>query len=324
MKTRLSKFLISVILAFVILNCLSFLYYRVPVHYSNDKGFTDYIWDSNSIYIRSDEGIGFGKTNSEGFMNIKDYDGNIDILLMGSSHMEAQNVPISKTTSSLMNEYLPELETYNIGISGHSYKVIVNNLDKALNNYKPKYVILEINNLLISDEYITNILNGDVEEKESNAEGIIGTLQRIPFFRLAYTQLSKLVEGNSFEIDEANIESVDFNLNEELTDKLMKYIKGIAEKYNTTVIMMYHPSEKINKDGEMIINTKDISKDYKKICKDNGIYFLDMTDRFLQEYEENYIVPHGFINTAIATGHLNENGHRMIADELVKLIKEIE
>lgn len=305
------------------LNAISLFIYYVPVHYNNEKEYTDYVWEDKTLYIRSDEGIGFGKTNNEGFMNANDYDGEIDILLMGSSHMEAQNVPMNKTTSSLMNEYMPELETYNIGISGHSYKVIVNNLDKALNNYKPKYVILEISNLLVSDNYLYSILNGDVEKKESNSNGIVGLLQRVPFFRLSYTQLSKLMEGSSFTIDEANVENVEFNLNEELTDELIKYIKEIADRYNTKVIMMYHPTVKINKIGEMIIDTKEVSNEYKNICEKNGIYFLDMTDRFLKEYHESYIVPNGFINTAIATGHLNEDGHRMIADELTKLIKEI-
>ena len=321
---RLKKIIISLLISFVVLSFISFFYYNVPVHSVNADGATDYIWEKQKLYIRTDDGIGYGKTNNEGYMNEKDYDGKIDILLMGSSHMEAQNIPLNKNVSSILNDKFDNLETYNIGVAGHSFKVIISNLDSALNKYKPKYVVLEASNLLFSDEYISNILEGNIDNISSSDNKFVVFLQKNPFLRLVYTQLEKFINGDSFQIDEANIENVNFEINKELNDNLLKYINSIANKYNAKVIIMYHPPIAINKQGEMIINTKKVSKDFSELCKENNIFYLDMSDRFIEEYNKNHIIPKGFINGAIATGHLNADGHRMIADKLYELIMEIE
>lgn len=320
----LVKIIVSGLLAFVVLNVIMFFYYNVPIHKANNNGSTDYTWESNSLYVRADEGIGFGMTNNEGYMNVNDYDGNIDILLVGSSHMEDQNIPLSKNISTLLNKYIDKYETYNIGISGHSFKVIVNNLDDALNTYKPKYVVLEASNIVFSDDYINNILVGNVEEIESSNNKLILLLEKIPLFRIGYAQIEKLYKGNDFVIDEANSEKTLYEFNEDLNDKLLKYIKEIANKYDTEVIIMYHPSVAINSKGEMVIATKEVSNKFNDLCLKNNIYYLDMSETFINEYDKKKIVPTGFINGPIATGHLNVDGHRMIAEELSKLIQEID
>ena len=61
-----------------------------------------------------------------------------------------------------------------------------------------------------------------------------------------------------------------------------------------------------------------------RLCEENGIYFISMTERFLNEYAKDYTIPYGFMNTSVAKGHLNENGHRMLADEVYRLITRIE
>ncbi|MBR0279256.1 MAG: hypothetical protein IJQ75_04680, partial [Synergistaceae bacterium] len=56
---------------------------------------------------------------------------------------------------------------------------------------------------------------------------------------------------------------------------------------------------------------------------ENGIYFLNMAGRFLEEYEKDYTLPYGFANTSVGKGHMNVHGHRMFADEIYKLIQRI-
>jgi hypothetical protein len=59
-------------------------------------------------------------------------------------------------------------------------------------------------------------------------------------------------------------------------------------------------------------------------CKSNNILFIDMSDIFLSKYEKEYILPHGFSNSAVGAGHLNADGHSMIAEKLVRVILERE
>lgn len=325
-KISIKNIILSIILAFVILSLFSFFYYKIPVSHLNEDGSTDYVLESNSIYLRADEGFGFGKTNNEGFANINDYDGNIDILLMGSSHVESQNVPINKSMSSLLNEYLPELETYNIGVSGHNFKVMVNNLDKALNKYRPKYVILETGKIAFSDDYIKSAISGTVKEINGDMSYLTSLIYKNPLFRVLLNQIEELqnMKVDRIAIDEANTTDSITDFNKELTTELLVYIKNITNKYDSKIIILYHPNCYIDQSGSLINYENNFVDDFKALCNDNDIYFLNMETRFVSEYSSKYIVPNGFINGPIGDGHLNPDGHRMIADELSKLIKEIE
>ena len=65
-------------------------------------------------------------------------------------------------------------------------------------------------------------------------------------------------------------------------------------------------------------------KVFADACEANRIYFIDMSKRFLSEYEKNYTLPTGFFNTSVAKGHMNKDGHRMFAEEIYKLMQKIE
>lgn len=65
-------------------------------------------------------------------------------------------------------------------------------------------------------------------------------------------------------------------------------------------------------------------KQFSDLCAQNGIYFLDMSNRFLDEYEKNYTLPYGFMNTSVCKGHMNKHGHKMFAEEIYRLINRIE
>lgn len=91
------------------------------------------------------------------------------------------------------------------------------------------------------------------------------------------------------------------------------------------MIIMYHPTLKLGYDGsvETEESRADIDK-FAEICKENNIEFLDMTNRFYETYKSEHILPHGFCNTQVEYGHLNSNGHKMIADEIYMKIQELE
>jgi len=44
----------------------------------------------------------------------------------------------------------------------------------------------------------------------------------------------------------------------------------------------------------------------------------------MREYEEKNVLPYGFWNTLPNAGHLNKDGHRMVAEELGKVIDRLE
>ncbi|MDR0910084.1 MAG: hypothetical protein LBM77_10005, partial [Spirochaetaceae bacterium] len=85
------KFMFAGVVAVIILNIVCLAYYKLPVHITTKTGVTDYYWEPHTYYSKMTEGFGYGKMNNEGFNNIKDYTKgeNVNVLLMGSSQMEA-------------------------------------------------------------------------------------------------------------------------------------------------------------------------------------------------------------------------------------------
>ena len=63
---------------------------------------------------------------------------------------------------------------------------------------------------------------------------------------------------------------------------------------------------------------------FRATCEREGVVFVDATERFREEYEKNDVWAYGFCNAGIVTGHLNADGHRMVADVLAEKIRELE
>lgn len=88
------------------------------------------------------------------------------------------------------------------------------------------------------------------------------------------------------------------------------------------LIIAYHPPVLLNKDAAMKIDDNpEIVKQFSELCAANGIYFINMAGRFLEEYRENHTLPYGFANSSVGRGHMNKEGQRIFADEIYRLIQ---
>ena len=152
---KLIKIIISAAIALTALTAFCFFYSNPPIHYATPDGPTDYRWAANRFRSQATEGFSFGKTNNEGYFNTENhYAGEtIDILIMGSSQMEAANVMLTESTAALLGKKLNDKTVYNIGTSGHYLPTCAANLESALTTYEPRsFVIVQTDNLLFSDE----------------------------------------------------------------------------------------------------------------------------------------------------------------------------
>ncbi len=325
------KILIAGFFALVLLTLFCLIYKNDPVHYPDPDGATDYRWTPNYFRSQATEGFSWGKTNNEGYYNFKDYNTNdhIDILIMGSSQMEASNVRPEESTAALLEKKLGNCLVYNIGVSGHYLPICACNLEKALQKYNPSsYVVIETGTLSFSEEELQLAIEGKIPEISSKNDGIIGFLQKNQFLRLIYHQYQS-VNGNeqNDDVSRENIIAPEKSMNQEENNLLTELLTNMNNKIiknNARMIVLYHPSTSLNIDGSLNIggNLEEISE-FKQICEENNILFLDMSKRFADEYEANYILPYGFANTSVGSGHLNSYGHAMIADELYRMIREV-
>ena len=311
------KVIVSGIISFIILSFFCFFYYNIPVHSICEDGSTDYKWQENKFYMSMDEGISFGKTDSLGYINKNTYD-DVDILIMGSSHVQGLPVSNNDNVSTILDEKLPNKNVYSIATSGHNFKVCISNLEAALEKYKPEIVIIETNKLKLSSKEIEDVLSDDMDDIHSTSNKIVAFLQKNPFLRLSYSQIESL----SNQISE---EKKEYDFDNTLTRSLIGYISDILIKNDCKAIILFHPTVDLDCDGELLLGEEEQYSDtFKDICEEFDIEYIDMSDKYIEEYEENKLLPTGFINTAAGYGHINKNGHRMFAEEIYKKIGEME
>lgn len=321
------KAMLAGISALVITSAVCLIYYNPGIHITNETGVTDYVWQSNYFASKMTEGIAWSKTDINGFYNeTTAIDKDMDILIMGSSQMEGTNVFSNQRASYLLGK-LTNKSVYNIGISGHGLLTCVKNLESALTVMEPtEYVIIETGSTNFTKEAIAECLSGDMANIPSYDSGILFHLQKIPYLKLAYAQLDSWNNiGNNntkpqiIEEHLASSDSLPVSEYMQLTNK----ISEICDKHNVQPIIFYHPHLTANPDGTVVadLDTAHLET-LKAACQANDVLFVDMTETFINMYNEDYVFPHGFCNTSIGTGHLNQYGHKAIAERLAAIISE--
>lgn len=321
------KAIIACILAFAVVTGCCVLYYNIPVHFTNESGATDYKWEESEFYSRGTEGFALGKTDSNGFNNKEAPDGKtINILFTGSSHGEGFNVSQDDVCASRLNDLFGEDKfVYNIATSSHNLPYLCKDLDNALNEYNPtEYVILECQSIELKTDAMVQAVDGTLPLLESESDGIVGILQKVPYLRLIYLQLSNIKASEKTSeatpMPETPTEEYISDLN-----LMIKKIKSVSDKHNVSPIIIYHPHFSIDENGEIVMQHNDNYVElFSSVCSENGVTFINMEDDFVKAYTENHKIPYGFSNTAIGEGHLNSYGHQLLANRLYNTIEDME
>jgi hypothetical protein len=285
------------------------------------------------------EGYGSGRMNNEGLNNLEDFRRQqIDILLMGSSHMEGINVAQTETVAARLNNMFSKTKyVYNLGFSTHDFLRNANNLEAAIKIYKPnEYIVIEFRETEIASmQELKDVVDFKLRKLPSFDSGILSYLQKMPYLRLGYRQVKLLTDFHvvdMLKIFNPNNHASDKTMNvfdqerySEVLELVMSRISKICTDNGLKLIIFRHPQLVLNKDGTATVKTDTEYLDaFQVACNDNDIYFIDMADVFMQEYNTKHALPHGFYNTAVGVGHLNKNGHYMIANKLYNYINEIE
>lgn len=323
----IAKFFLAGITAILLLSILLAGYYTIPVHSPNIQGGTDFVWEPNSFWIKQTEGISFGKFDAHGFNNDSVIN-NPDILVLGSSHMEAMDVMQDENAASILRDSLNGKYTvYNKGIAGHNFFKICQHLPKNLEVYNPspKFVIIETSSPIVSQEDVKKVFSNQNEYFKSYNTGIVGLMQKSPFLRLLYLQID-LGLLNLFLPSKNKEDKIQEqpSINEEPYDQIFSYLRSIEEKFNTKLIIVFHPGYQIEKNGSISFSKLKYKDVFKKKAIENGLTFINLKDDFIKMYNESHHLPHGFITGKIGHGHLNKYGHAVLANAVYKAIIELE
>ncbi len=313
-------------LAFLFLCVFCFFYYNIPVHYANPTGATEYRWQAGHVYNCFTEGFALGRANNDGFNNLRDYTPGerVDILLMGSSHMEGFNVLPSQNSAAVLNTLFEGKKyVYSIGTAGHTLPYCVKHLGAALDTYTPEqYVLLETVTLDLSPSDMDAAVDGSLADIPSHTSGLIGLLQHVPVLRLFYTKYFKttLSFGDTDNTAPASVSANPAAYLLSLSAFLEKAGKESAER-GVQAVIVFNPAVSLGMDGILYTDTDPGQLElFQQLCEENGLRFVDLTDIYVQAYRDQFLLPSGFSNTAPAKGHLNAVGHRLIAETLYTAI----
>ena len=148
-------------------------------------------------------------------------------------------------------------------------------------------------------------------------------LQRNQFLRLFYTQIQSFAANTKVQAPSEKKTEVCAQRDLTLYNRLLTKLATTVSENGAQLIIIYHSNLKISEDGRATHpGDLELISNFADLCEANNILFLDMCDYFIRYYEETHILPHGFWNTSVGSGHLNKYGHEMIAQAVYDLIKE--
>ncbi len=303
-----------------LLSLFVLFYGYTGIHISNASGATDYKWTPHQLKSTMTEGFAWLWMDEDGFNNPEKPE-IVDILIMGSSHMEAVNIDQSKNASSVLNALVPEYTVYNIGVSGHQIYQCANNLKKAVETYAPtRYIVVETDTVELNDRMMNQVISGQLQTIPSYESGLMYYIQKYcPAIKTIYKQTEDWRKADNAQKKESGSDAT--QTESELLSAFLEKMRsdcGAERK----LIILYHPGTVLDAEGHLIAQNAEAVELFSSVCRQKDISFVDMTEDFQKLYEEQNILAHGFCNTGVGVGHLNVYGHERIAERLAKVIME--
>lgn len=323
------RFCTSGLSSLAVLNLIFAFYYRLPSHIDNLQHTSDYVWKAHATWVKMTEGISCGRMDADGFNNqvvIR----NPDVLLLGSSHMEATNVWQREHTASLLQAHFAEcgldLAVYNRGISGHHFLKCVKYLNENAKVESVKYVVFETSRIAFTADEIRNLFEDKIDFTPSYSTGVLFYLQQLPLFRLLYLQihdgmlqlfLPQNERSPSAEINVAQTESPETI--HTIYEKLFSYINAHAKGKH--IIIFYHPTGTPTVAGNLVYDTNhNYLSAFSAAAQKYDISFIDLTAATDDLWRREHKTTHGFCTGTAFSGHLNRNGHAIAARALADVI----
>lgn len=241
------NFVVSSFLSITLLSLFTLCYKYNGARIYNEDNTTDYKWAPHQLCTNMEEGFSCLILDKDGFNNTFDYVKTkpIDILLMGSSHMEAMNCAINQNIGALLNSYFGECKVYNIGISSHNLVYCFKNIGKAYEYYKPgKYIIIETMGLKPDfKSFISGNLPHHRAYKIGSKEAYLQ--QYIPSGKKILQKFSSWKEQSHKNLfpDNKSTKNVEDDYNSLFRTALQKVRSSVPA--HIKIIIFYHPSSHI-------------------------------------------------------------------------------
>lgn len=340
---KLLKAVAALFCSFLCINFLCLFYYSGLGSIHRENGATATVGIPGSWHINASEGYGIIRFDKNGYHNTDGELSNPYILIMGSSNVVATQLLQGQDMSSILNRLLggsnEELKVYNIAHSGNYLPGIVKGFQAGILEFPNSCVIIiEVTQTSFSMSDLQESLQQTVYDSTSSGVYLtshITVAQRsrsLLIGALPFIKVMKHVKpggmnsnwGTPFGLINTETKPEAKCDRSEYAVILNNALSLIRSEYNNPIILLYHPSVTLSNDGMKIVRDKYTYDIFQEVCEDNNIIFLDTGDAFLEAYRDEYTIPYGFNNTEMCSGHLNADGHEIVAKELYRVIQDLQ
>ena len=331
---------IAAVISLVVLSLISAIYFNPPIATQQPDGSTNFKYIPELKWSFMLEGFGKGKTDATGYNNAYYKDlSNPDIVFAGSSHIEALQVPENANCVYLLNEMFDKddidannFKCFNLGMSGHFFEATSSNYEYIAEKFKgAKYIIIEMFDAKYSPDVLDQIIENKFHEPMEKKGIVYEALQRIPFFRLMYKKINETISVKNAPANVADGDNVSvdnelvMNAYIEKMNIILAEISKTSKENGVVPIVLMHERFWENEEGNIIMETDEAYKSaFKLCCENNGLDVIDVSSDMVNEYKKYSRLPYGFSNSAPGEGHLNQTGHRIVAESVYKYINEME
>ena len=311
---------------FLIVNALCFFYERQPGWMDTPDGPSSSVWRPGAVIVHGTEGWGISRVDHNGFLNPDGALAERYVLMMGASHTQGKEVSPERRYSVLVNDYFSEdtglLAAYNIASDAHFLPSLIQHFAAAAAAFPDAGVItIEIGSTDFSARELHDAQNqavfdpgsGSFENLRIAGRGKLTVKESLPLLSLLKKNLQTLraqaAEGAESQYDyETELDSA---------------LSMIRLEFDGPIAFVYHPTTEIQSDGTLKLGYSDTWEIFCRVCERNGIDVIDTGGRFQNLYDTERCLPYGFANTAPGSGHLNAQGHKILAEEIISYLEEL-
>ena len=323
------KIILAVLTGILLLDAFCMFWYNPTGYVDSEHGATDLVREQGAFTSRMTEGIAWMEMDENGYNNVSVPE-EISVLMMGSSHTEALNVMQDENASAYLSGMLRENGmadgVYNIGMSSHTLVRNMANFSRALDEFEPAdYVVMETADVIMWTASLYEAMEDRMEPLPATGMDMPGLITDRPLLRTLYRQYMNLTGEEHQELYADYIPEDTMARYEEALTQTFMMLKNDADSHGVELIVYYHPHLTLDFHGNAAPATQaQCLEAFARSCEAAEVEFIDMTDVFLARYAQDSTLPHGFVNTTAGAGHLNPAGHRMIAEEIFRVICEKE
>ena len=307
------QWLAALLAAVLLCNAFLLLYHDPAVWIPQENGPTDAIWRPGARILMGTEGRGIHRVDSRGYLNPEKPLAERFVLVVGSSFAQGKEVAAGERFTDILNRELSEdaetLAVYNVSQDGFYLPDILRCFPALMREFPgARTLVIEIGTTSFPETAFVP-MPATAGERVRHLPAMPELREALPILTVAKAQLTALLLSETAE------EPVPAG-----EETLKRALLELRQRFAGEILILYHPAVSLS-DGGMAIAEEETTPAFRAACREAGVTFVDTSDAFLAAYEKAYLVPYGFFNTTMGSGHLNAHGHMLCAEVLLPLLK---